>query len=207
MTTNIPEGAIMTRLLLLVPILLFAGCVQSLHPFYTEEQLTFEPNLVGYWSDADGKNTLDIPELNADPDSKAYRVSYTDEHGKTGAFIARLARVDKHLIADITPEELDEARGGMYKAQFLPVHSCLLVEVTRDSLKVRSMDYNWLRKELEARPASISHENLDGDRILLTAPPEKVQAFVLKHVDTPGAFGDWSEYKRTTPKPATRPAH
>jgi hypothetical protein len=193
------------HILLLVPFLFLAGCVQSLHPFYTDEQLIFEPNLIGYWSDADGKNTFDIPAPDADHDTKVYRVAYTDEHGKTGTFIARLARADKYLIADITPDELDDNKGGMYKAQFLPVHTFLLIEVTKDTLKIRAMDYEWLKKELETRPDSVAHEILNGERILLTAPPEKVQAFVLKHVDTPGAYGNWAEYKRATPKPTTQP--
>jgi hypothetical protein len=49
------------------------------------------------------------------------------------------------------------------------------------------MDYDWLKKELEAKPDEIAFEKADGDRILLTAPSDKVQAFVLKHADTPGA--------------------
>jgi hypothetical protein len=191
------------RILILLSVLFMTGCVQSLHPFYTEEQLTFDKNLIGYWVDEEGKNIIDIPD--ADADAKTYRVAYTDDNGKTGHFIARLAKVDKHLIADLTPEELSDTNAGTYKAHFVPVHSFLLIKVSAQGLQIRAMDYDWLKKELEARPASIAHERVDGDRILFTAPPEKVQAFVIKHTDTQGAYGDWTEFKRSTPKPTTQP--
>ena len=190
---------------LAVPFLLLTGCVQSLHPYYTDGQVTWEKNLIGYWSDADGKNILDIPAATADEDQKEYRVAYTDEHGKTGHFIAKLAKVDKYLLADFTPEEMTELEGGMYKAHFLPVHSFMLIEVGPQSLKVRAMDYDWLKKELADRPDAVAHEIVDKDRIVLTAPSEKVQAFVIKHAETPGAYGDWTEFKRSTPKPTTQP--
>lgn len=189
------------RTLLLTALLFVTGCVQSLHPFYTEEQLTFDKNLIGYWTDADGKNTFDIPELDANAEDKSYRVFYTDEHGKTGEFIVRLARVDKYLIADVTPAERRDDASGMYKGLLLPVRSFFLVEAGGESLKLRSMDYDWLKKELETRPDAIRHERVGNDRILLTAPSDKLQAFVLKHMETPGAFGEWTEFKRT-PKPA-----
>jgi hypothetical protein len=195
----------MRNLILLLSLLFMAGCVQSLQPFYTEEQLTFDKNLVGYWTDAEGKNTIDVPDLDADPEAKTYRVAYTDEQGKTGHFVARLAQVGKYLLADLTPEELPDSTSGTYRAHFVPIHSFLLIEVSALRLKIRSMDYEWLKKELDAHPAALAHERIGGDRILFTAPSEKVQAFVLKHVDTQGAYGEWTEFKRSTPKPTTQP--
>jgi len=43
--------------------LLLAGCyVQSVHPLYTEDKLTFDPGLVGTWADAEepGEHTLTL---------------------------------------------------------------------------------------------------------------------------------------------------
>jgi hypothetical protein len=194
----------MKQFTLLLPFLFLVGCVQSLHPYYTDDQLTWDKNLCGHWSDADGKNVFDIPEDAAEPDKKTYHVAYTDEKGKTAHFIVHLAKVDKYLLADITPEEMSVADGGMYKVHFLPVHSFLLVELNAQTLKIRAMKYEWLKKQLEDHPDSIAFEKPD-DRIVLTAPPEKVQAFVLKHVETPDAYGDWTEFKRTA-KAATQPA-
>lgn len=194
----------MKRLALLVPFLCLVGCVQSLHPFYTDDQLTFDKNLCGHWSDGDGKNVLDIPDDAADADKKEYRVAYTDEKGKTGHFVIHLAKADKYLLADITPDEMSDVESDMYKVHFLPVHSFLLFELSGQTLKVRGMKDDWLKKQLEEHPDSIAYEKAD-DRILLTAPSAKVQAFVLKHVDTADAYGDWTEFKRT-PRPATQPA-
>ena len=49
------------------------------------------------------------------------------------------------------------------------------------------MDHNWLKRYLKDNPGAIEHSDMDGT-ILLTAPTEELQAFLLKQSQTDGAF-------------------
>ena len=60
------------------------------------------------------------------------------------------------------------------------------------------MNPKWLKTLLEEQPDAVAHEMVD-DRILLTASPKELQAFVARYVGTEDAFGDSSQMKR---KPA-----
>jgi hypothetical protein len=50
---------------------------------------------------------------------------------------------------------------------------------------------NFLKKN----PNALGHEFVGKD-LWLTAPPKKLQSFVLKHLNTKGAFADPEEYVR-----------
>ena len=194
----------MCRLALLLPLLWIAGCVQSLQPFYTDDQLTFDPAITGHWVDTEGKNALDIPAADADAQGKVYHVTHTDEKGKAGRYVVHLAKVDKYMLADVKPEELQTGDSEQFTAQFLPVHTFFIVEITADELRVRPMSYDWFSKYIKAHPTELAFEQLEGDRIVLTAPTEKLQAFVVKNIDTPEAFAAASVLRRG--KPTTAPS-
>ncbi len=194
----------MRRFAMFLPLLLMVGCVQSLQPFYTDEQLTFDPAITGRWVDAEGKNSLDIPAVDADSRGKVYHVTHTDEKGKSGRYIVHLAKVDKYLLADVKPDDLATGDSDQYNAQFLPVHTFFLVEINAKELRVRAMNYDWFSKYMKAHPTELAFETVEDDRIVLTAPTDKLQAFIVKNVDTPNAFGPASVMQRG--KPTTAPS-
>jgi hypothetical protein len=184
---------------------LLSGCVQSLHPYYTEAQLTYDPALEGKWAGEDQKVSV---VLTGDAEAKSYQALYTDEENKTGKFDVRLAKVNGQLLLDITPAEPErENESDMYQVHLLPVHSFMLLtraEGDKDSFQVRVMDYDWLKEYLEKNPNAVAHEKVGDKRILLTAASEKLQAFVLEHVNTAKAYGETTTFKRVTE--ATTPA-
>ncbi len=194
----------MRHLVLILPLLLIVGCVQSLQPFYANEQLTFDPAIAGQWVDVDGKNAINIPADDADAKGKVYHVIHTDEKGKTGHYIVHLAKVDKYTLADVKPDELATGDSEQYAAQFLPVHTFFIVEITADELRIRPMNYDWFSKYMKAHPTELAFEQMDGDRIVLSAPTEKLQAFIVKNIDTPDAFSAASVMRRG--KPTTAPS-
>ena len=188
----------MTRACVLLSIVFasfLGGCVQSLHPYYKEDQLTYDGTLVGTWKPEESEESIVIT---GDADAKSYTAVYTDKEKKTGKFDVHLAKVNDRLLLDIAPAEPKrEDESDMYQVHLLPVHSFMLVErKDADTLVLRQMDSDWLKAYLEKNPTAVAHETLDKDRILLTAPSEKVQAFVLEHVDTPDAYEDPSTLKR-----------
>jgi hypothetical protein len=203
----------MTRLSSLVALLAFwllTGCVQSLHPYFTADQVTYDPVLVGTWANDDGDSVFVVT---GDAESKTYHVAFTDEEKKTGKFDVHLVKAQDQQLLDITAAETDEQRSDMYRVHLLPVHSFMLFsrkEGENDAIELRTMEYDWLKKYLEQNPKAVAHEVIGGDRILLTAPSEKVQAFVLEHAKAEGAYGEPGVFKRvksatTAPAPATQP--
>ena len=48
----------------LVLLLTLAGCVFSLHPLYTDEDLVFDPALVGTWAQDNSGNTWEFGKGN-----------------------------------------------------------------------------------------------------------------------------------------------
>jgi hypothetical protein len=199
----------MTRTSILFALVFTAclsGCVQSLHPFYTEAQLTYDPSLVGTWAPPEEGERLVIT---GDAENKTYEAVYTDNEKKTGKFEVRLAKVQDQLLLDITPQEMwRDDQAETHAVHLLPVHSFMIVEMKADNsdeLILRQMDYDWLKGYLEKNPSAVAHETLNGDRIILTAPTEKVQAFVVEHIKTPDAYEEPQTLKRVK-APATAPA-
>jgi hypothetical protein len=195
----------MKRLLAIVPVLFllsFFGCVQSLQPYYKDNQLFYDPNLVGKWTDADQQNTVVIT---GDADKKVYTVVLTDEKGKTGSFIMHLAKVQDHMIADIFPDDLKEGDlkvNDEYALHLLPVHSFMMVEYSPPDLRVRQMDFDWFKRYVDAHPDEVAYQKLQGDHYILTGTTDQVQAFVLKHASEKGAFGEAQDVIRI---PSTQP--
>jgi hypothetical protein len=189
----------MTRLLSLVALLAFSlltGCIQSLHPYYTEGSLTYDAALVGSWADEEGSNFV----IKGDAEAKSYEATYTDKEKKTGRFELHLVKVKDQLLIDVAPAEPQRKNeSDTYTIHLLPVHSFLLLKIKgANAIEIRTMDYDWLKKHLETNPSAIAHEQVGGDRLLLTAPSEKLQAFVLAHVNTADAYGNPTTFKRAS---------
>jgi hypothetical protein len=191
----------MPRVAFILPLLaLLTGCVQSLHPFYTDDQLTFDPALAGVWTTSDSKAILEVTPV---PEDKSYKLTYTDEDKKVGRFIVHLAKAQDMLIADVFPTEPKIDASDVYTAHLLPMHSFMLVEQGPGVLRLRTMKPDWLRDYLKDHPGAVRCELIEDANarfIVLTAPPAEAQAFVLKHVKTEGAYGETTEFKRPAGK-------
>ncbi|MCL4177552.1 MAG: hypothetical protein KJ072_07370 [Verrucomicrobia bacterium] len=167
--------------------LMLAGCVPSLNPLYTDEDLVFEPKLVGVWAEnAEAKERWTFEQAG----EKAYRVIY-EEDGERGEFEVRLLRLGDQLYLDFFPN--DEAmksmeRNDLYKYHWLPAHTFARVYQVEPELSMAFMNPDWLAKRLKAEPDAIAHVMRGDDAVVLTASTKALQAFVRKHADE--AFGE-----------------
>ncbi len=168
------------------------GCAPSLHPLYTDEDLVYDPNLVGVWTEQNDKDTWEFIQSG----EKEYTLIYTDEEGKKGEFIAHLLKVDDKLFIDVYPVELKTEQNDMYKGHFLPLHTFVYISQTEPKPRVSNLEPDWLKKYLEKNPNAIRHEKIN-DTILLTAPPKELQKFVLAHLKTEGAFSQSKDFDRS----------
>ena len=184
-----------------------AGCVRSLHPIYTDDTLTYDPAFLGNWVSGDSETRLEIAAsvTNDEADAvKSYRVTHTDKDGKTARLLGHLAKVGDLLVADLTVGEEDMLPDSdFYKAHLAPLHTFWVVRLDGvDAMTVRAIEHDWMNKFLDANPAGVAHYR-SRDDILLVAPPEQLQKFLLAHANDEGMLSDVQTFRRVKPDPST----
>ena len=176
-----------TTIISLGLLFLMTGCVPSLHPLYTEQDLIYDPALVGEWVGNDGKVTWTF----AKSGEKAYTLVYVDEKGKKGEFAVHLLKIGDRRFLDLYPTDPDLQQSDFYKAYLLRVHTFMIVQQEADTLRMSFMKPDWLKKYLQEHPDAVKHEKVD-EGVLLTAQPKELQTFLVQHDKSPEVWAEGS---------------
>ena len=176
---------------LLVLLAFWPGCTRSLHPLFTEKDLTFDAQLLGTWVEEEGKESWTLRESG----DKAYELTSRDEK-KTVKYDAHLVRLGKFLFLDLYPKDVDEDIA-------VPAHLFFRVRRTGDTVQVAGLDESWLKKMAADKKVSIAHVRVPARNggaseggIFLTAPTKDLQEFVLKYAETKEAFSPAELHRR-----------
>ena len=163
-------------------MVLMLGCipVSSLQPLYTDDNLIFNPEIVGTWIEDDGDSWI---FQKSEKNDKAYRLTVTEDEDSLN-FQVHMLKLDKYTFLDIYPE-------GLNKILFIPAHAIFRVTLEGDSLGLSFLDDNWVEENIENNTIEIRHEYYGDDEILLTASTQELQEFVIKHAEDKEAFTDW----------------
>ena len=167
--------------------LLLAGCVpSSLHPLYNDQTLIFREELIGKWMEDDGG----IWQFRQAGEEE-YELRMCEDGQEIGRFAAHLIEIEGLMFLDLLPdltalEEMDY----FSQMHILPVHTFIKVDQIEPSLGLRMIDYDQMTEILEDDPEALKHEIVE-DRVVLTAPTEELQRFVIKYVET--IFDDGSD--------------
>ncbi len=176
------------------------GCVvTSVYPFYSEKDLVFEPALLGSWQ------KVGQPEERWEFErgrANGYRVSCRSE-GKTNVGQGHLFMLHGEKFLDFSTAEWKE------DIQPQPVPSHLLVRVAQvtPTLKMESLNYDWLNELLARNPETIRHlvirtgDGSEDRRIVLTADTAELQHFAVKHLKTAEAWQTSLELQRARMEP------
>lgn len=183
-------------IMLLGLLFLMAGCIPSVHPLYTDQDLIFDPSLVGDWADKDGKETWTFTKSG----ENAYKLLYLDAKGKKGEFDVHLLKVGDRRFLDLYPAEPDLQQNDFYKCHLMPVHTFMRVRQQENILRMASMKPDWVKKFLQEHPDAVKYEKVD-DWVLLTAQPKELQVFLITHEKTPDAWGESLPMSRRAGKP------
>lgn len=172
-----------------------SGCVPSVYPLYREQDVEFDPALVGAWRPEPGAE----PWVFSKADETSYRLQIMDQSGE-GLFTAHLVRLGKDLLfLDLVPVKraVDEHMNRFYQNLFTPVHTFYRVRQIAPELQMAAIDLEWLKKYLGEHPRALAHRTHEEDPgwIVLTAPTDELQKFVRKHADR---FKDYSHMTRRT---------
>ncbi len=161
---------------------LLTGCdspALSLHPLYEDEDVVFEPRLLGSWS---GQDQGDVFTFAASPD-KSYRLVWSTSD-KTHILRARLVRLQRTLFLDLTAD----STGELF---VLPVHAFAKIRLDGDVFHYALLDSGWLERTLESNPAAVEAAWIGPRKTsgaILVARTGDLQDFVLCYEGDQGAF-------------------
>ena len=188
----------MSRKIWIGLLLILGGCVSSLHPLYTEKDLIFDPALLGEWTADDGKATWAFTKNG----ETQYQLVCADDEGKQGRFQVHLLKIEGRLFLDLFPMDDNDAKDDdFYKLHRVPAHTFMFVKQIQPTLQMAFLDPFQTRDYLKDHPESIRHEKIEHDRIVLTAQPKELQAFVLQHENDLFRKMDPLKRKASTKKP------
>jgi hypothetical protein len=172
-------------------IIILGGCVPSLHPLFTENELVFDANLVGKWSEP---NSNDYWQFSA-ATNKKFDVIYKDQQG-VGKFDGLLGKIGNETFLDLFPKDINIPGNDFYKAHLLGAHTFLKINVQNNSLSLLAMNPENMDKLLAKDPNAIKHEKANG-RTVLTAPTKDLQYFIRAYSNDPNAniYGKTEETK------------
>lgn len=179
-----------------VAVALLVSCMPaySVHPYFTEKDLIFDPSLVGTWYSQDDENqrgavVIEQMDFNGKP---GYEISLTNITDKPATpeinqkFDARLFKLGGEQFLDVVQSDL-RSGDDQIAVLAMPVHMLAKVSLQEDSLTFWFLDDEWLKKSLESGQTSTAHE-IEDDTPVLTAPTADLQKFVLDHANEEKAF-------------------
>ena len=184
---------------------LLAACIPSVHPYYTEKDVVFEPKLLGEWQEKDKTEEPQIWNFEKGKD-QAYDLTVSEKEGKRGQFEAHLFKLKQDYFLDIVATEIGTNVADLITASLIPGHLLLRIWQIEPELKLAMIEIDWLEKYLKEHPRALAHHR-ENDRIVLTAETAALQSFVLKHLGEDELFAKGGELIRKGKKePAKEPA-
>lgn len=171
-----------STLALVTVLLLGCGPALSLHSLFTDEDVIFNPALVGVW----GEKENDCWTFRKSQKGNTYDFFYTNtskSNADSLSFVGHLLILDGKMFMDVKSMESDINNPLLA----LPAHAFLRLSLEGDSLGIAYLDDSWLKDNIEKNKIRIKHELVD-DGIVLTASPKELQKLVISCAEDKDAF-------------------
>lgn len=184
------RSACCRALVLATALVCLPGClVVSLNPVYTDDSLTWDPELLGKWHDADDNVAVEIER----GEWRSYRIHY--EHPiEKGDLTGYLTAIGDERYLDVMP-----IRGADRGSFLVPVHAILRVRLKADSLEVAPLSYDWFRDRMRASPRETAGLALTRDQkenVLILSPPERLRTWLRAQPADGPLFGAAATFTR-----------
>lgn len=180
-------NAIRYTLVFGLALLLFHGCVYSVHPLFGEKDLVMREDLLGRWT-AENNTVWEFSR-----NGKYYEALHI-ERGDTTYLEGRLGLLGDQYFLNFNLGDFDKLH-GMEMIHLFPTHTFARVTFNGDQVTFNWFASEWLENLIKEKRIRIKHE-LEGGEVLLTAPTAELQKFVGKYLDEPRAFDESHELKR-----------
>ncbi len=188
--------------------LLLGGCVPtaSLHPLYTDNNLILDDRLEGVWTEHPDKPGIDWKferfVSHKDEYEKTYKLTLHEDGKIKGLFAARLLKLDDKVYLDLSPEafpfgekEVEQCDLPYNSPFFLRVHSFMALEIADSDLAVKMMMDKQIKELFAEKPRAVWHTEVD-DRVVLTAPTNRLQQFIRENLKDERLFAGHSTLQR-----------
>ncbi len=176
-------------LVALVAGIALGGCVRSVSPVVAEADREFDARLLGNWATS-GREKAEVAAKDGD-----YAVAYTDGKGNVSHFVARLGRMGRYRVLDVSPVDSDLQGNDAYNALLLPVHTFMIVDSIGSEFRSREVKLDSVEAYLARQPTALAHLRV-GDEILLTAPTPELRAFLERFAARPGVLEEQGVWTR-----------
>lgn len=173
--------------------------VSSLHPFYKQQDIIYDTDMVGYWMDGDSAIWTIFPNMRSpqfmDPPvhDSTYRITYYEDDEKYTILKGTLFRLNGVDYVDFLPDpDEDHCTGDMASYHHVPAHTLARVQYSRDSIMLFWYSEEWLNDLFEKNRIRIKHETIasQDDRHVLTADTDELQKFIEKYANDPKTAED-----------------
>ena len=196
---------IIVSMILTSVVLCLVGCLTTLHPIFTAEDLMIDSRLFGNWEKAKDKakvtyrqpDTYEMNNLSAELQSRAGKIYMLDEKDERGniksTYYAFMIKLGKYYYMDYYPASEKERRSAdnFFAAHYIPMHSIYRIEFKdNNSFNVQRLDGGYLEKLIKNKQIRIKHEVMEDGGILITAPTEELQQYLIKYSDVPEAYNN-----------------
>jgi hypothetical protein len=155
-----------------------AGCpTRSLSPLFTQDDISFNAELIGTWKNVKDPDVLTIQKSG----DKGYTIIVREKNGDSSSFKMELGRLGGYWFMD------SQSAAKYDDYHVLPTHMIWRLWLANDTMRIASLEGDWLKQMIDARQLDIQHAVQNGD-IVLTASTEELQKFVLQYADNASAF-------------------
>jgi hypothetical protein len=185
--------------IVILSLTFLCGCVLSFYPLFENEEIRYNPALVGVWNTVP-QHTPDSPHTEAKFTisqapvmGNTYIVQMEPKDGKptdalSNRFVAQIGFIGTNRFLQILPQRPDCIHAkSLFGGHFIPAWSFWKLELNGDRMSLYDMNEPWLEDMLKAKKLEIKHEQQKGGFIVLTASAKELKAFIAKH-DTEQGF-------------------
>jgi hypothetical protein len=181
------------RIVAVGALLGLTGCVPvySLHPFFLEGDIVFEPALLGRWLDEDGE-WWTMRKSGED----CYELFITPPFSEVEAYPSMeltLFRLDGRYFIDFYPDQEGDCKDSaevciavLYPS--IPAHVVAQVGLEGNTLSLGFLDNEWVTARIRAGSLDIRHEKTEDAGSLLTASTRELRNLLQQAVEDEDAF-------------------
>lgn len=169
------------------------GClVLSLNPAYDDDSITWEPDLVGSWQNAEDNASIAIER----GEWRSYKVHYVHPI-ETGDLTAYLTAIGDERYLDLMPVR-GEDRGSFV----IPVHAVLRVRLQGDQLELSPLSYDWFADRLRGGRGVVGLRVSQDQKenALIVSPTGQLRTWLRRQDASGPVFGAAATFTRVTKK-------
>lgn len=194
---------IVTAGMVVTVFILVSGCLTTLHPLFTLNDLVTEPRLEGTWKTGSDQDMVifekgsaasfqALPESLQKVATKGYLVTFKDQQNNTTIkHYCFLLRLGNELFLDYFPAENENQQryNSFYKQHYVRMHSFYRIRFRNDkSFELAKFDQDYLKKMIDEKKVRIRYEIHSSGDYIITAPTSELQQYVLKYQNIPEAY-------------------